>query len=129
MARDSQHETGGSSDDSGEPLLQRRAQRASAAGFGQRLIALNGMINTYPDSATGYVLRGEHYLEAGFYRQAVSDFQAALQIAERQLQTERWGIVEQVMRDRASTGLRRAQQNQQQHGQPLSEQNVYEDTR
>jgi len=119
----SQHDTqntGDSPDSSGESPQQspRRVWGARTADPARRLIALNRTIATYPDHVSGYVLRGEFYFTQGFYAQAVADFQAALRIAERQLHTERWGVVEQVMRDRASIGLRRAQQAEKQHQRP-----------
>lgn len=131
MEQDGQN-IGGSPDASGEPPLRhlRRWWSGRAVDPSRRLTALNRTLATYPDNVSGYVLRGEFYLTQRLYEQAVTDFQTALRLAERQLQTERWGMVEQVMRDRASIGLRRAQQASRQHRQqPLSEQDVYEDTR
>ncbi len=96
----------------------RKWWRARTADPARRLIALNRTIATYPDHVSGYVLRGELYVTQGCYAQAMADFQAALRIAERQLYTERWGVIEQVMRDRASIGLRRAQQAEKQNRRP-----------
>ncbi len=132
MSEQDVQNTGGSPDSSGEPPLRhlRRWWGGGTADPSRRLIALNRTLATYPDNVSAYVLRGEFYLTQGLYEQAVTDFQSALRIAERQLETERWGMVEQVMRDRASIGLRRAQQASLQHRQqPLSEHDVYEDTR
>jgi hypothetical protein len=54
------------------------------------------------------VLRGELYYQFGLYELAAADFQQALVLAERQLETEDWGVVTQAMLERAQTGLKRA---------------------
>lgn len=83
-----------------------------------RLKALNRTIDRYPESASGYVLRGELYLSAGYYTLAADDFNAALTHAARQLQTEKWGVVAQSVQDRAQYGLQEALRLQRQHETP-----------
>lgn len=79
-----------------------------AARYEQRLALLDEAVARHPQASSNYVLRGELYLEAGFYDFAVMDFQKALELASRQLETERWGVITQTMRDRAYDGLNRA---------------------
>lgn len=78
---------------------------AKAAQFKKRITALTRAISRDPEMASGYVMRGELYLSAGLWEYARRDFQRALEITDRQLDTERWGVVAQVMRDRALSGL------------------------
>jgi hypothetical protein len=53
-------------------------------------------------------MRGELHLSAGMIDPALRDFRQGLALAERQLYTEQWGIIAQVMRDRAREGLEQA---------------------
>jgi tetratricopeptide (TPR) repeat protein len=76
--------------------------------YRERLDSLDYSIECYPEAPSGYVLRGELYLEAGFYDLAAKDFVTALELAEQQLKTNDWGVVAQAMRDRAHSGLERA---------------------
>ncbi len=78
---------------------QRERQRS------RRLRELNVSIEYSPDSATLYVLRGELFLERKEYYLAQEDFETALEIAEAVNPEDGWGIIEQVMRDRALAGL------------------------
>lgn len=74
----------------------------------QRLTELNRTIQEYPEAVSAYVLRGEIYLEAGFYDLALADFTRALTLAEQQYKTSDWGVVVQAMQDRARDGLNAA---------------------
>jgi tetratricopeptide (TPR) repeat protein len=78
------------------------------ADYQERLDALDASIERYANAPSGYVLRGELYLEAGFYELAAKDFTTALELADKQLKTSDWGVIAQVMRDRAHSGLERA---------------------
>ena len=69
---------------------------------------LNQGIATHPDVPTNYVLRGELALETRDYAQAVADFEKALELAAAQVETNDWGILAQVMQDRADRGLAQA---------------------
>jgi hypothetical protein len=89
-------------------LLQGRAGRAARQQ--RRLAVLNRALTRDPELASGYVLRAELYLSAGMTGQAVEDFSRGLALLERQLDTERWGVVSQTMRDRALSGLAQAKQ-------------------
>jgi uncharacterized protein HemY len=72
------------------------------------LRSLNRAIAEHPTSPTNYVLRGELALETKDYGQAAADFETALELAAVQVETETWGIVAQMMQDRAYAGLARA---------------------
>ncbi|MCU0496629.1 MAG: hypothetical protein MUF87_04670 [Anaerolineae bacterium] len=74
----------------------------------RRLAMLDRAIEQNGELSSGYVLRGELHLEAGLIDQAVSDFQHALRLGEAGLKSETWGVLAQVMRDRAQRGLERA---------------------
>jgi len=71
----------------------------------RRLHELNVSIEFSPNSPTNYVLRGELFLERREVHLARADFEVALELAEAFDAEEGWGIVEQVMRDRALDGL------------------------
>jgi Tfp pilus assembly protein PilF len=75
----------------------------------QRLQALDDAIALYPDTPSNYVVRGELYLEVKQVDLAVLDFRRALDLASRQVETNDWGFIAQVMQDRAQHGLDRAQ--------------------
>jgi tetratricopeptide (TPR) repeat protein len=79
-----------------------------AEDYLRRLRLLDEAIERYPQSPSGYVLRGELHLSAGMIDPALRDFRQGLTLAERQLYTEQWGLVAQVMRDRAREGLTQA---------------------
>jgi tetratricopeptide (TPR) repeat protein len=74
----------------------------------RQLAVLDETVARYPQSSSGYVLRGELHLSAGLIDPALRDFRRGLALAERQLYTEQWGLVAQVMRDRAREGLTQA---------------------
>ena len=77
----------------------------------ERLHSLSRAIEDAPETPANYVLRGELYLEVGEYELAEADFQRGLELAAAQFETSDWGIVAQVMRDRAEAGLASAQQH------------------
>jgi hypothetical protein len=72
-----------------------------------RLDDLNLGIELYPQNPTNYVLRGELFLEQHQEELARSDFETALQLANEQVISDRWGLVAQSVQDRAIMGLRR----------------------
>jgi hypothetical protein len=72
-----------------------------------QLTELNRAINTYPDAAVNYVLRGEVYAELGEYALAKADFEHGLMLAEAQFAGSDWGFLAQALRDRALVGLDR----------------------
>ncbi len=80
--------------------------RPDAAELEMRLADLNRAIEKHPDAAMNYVLRGELYLEARDYQQASVDFEQALALASHEVSTADWGIIAQVVQDRALQGLR-----------------------
>ena len=73
----------------------------------RRLNELNESIEFSPNSPTSYVLCGEIFLERKEYHLAQADFETAIEIAESVSAEEHWGIIEQVMRDRALDGLKK----------------------
>ena len=75
----------------------------------RRLHELNVSIEFAPNSPTNYVLRGELFLERREFHLARADFEMALEIAGAFDPEEGWGLVEQVMRDRALDGLAKIQ--------------------
>jgi len=79
-------------------------------GYSQAMLQdLNAALVDEPDMLTNLVLRGEIYLKRRDYAAAQVDFKRALAVGERQLHQARWGIVPQVMMDRAIAGLHEAQ--------------------
>jgi hypothetical protein len=75
----------------------------------RRLNELSVSIEFTPNSPTNYVLRGELFLERKAYHMAQADFEIALELAEAFDPEEGWGLIEQVMRDRALEGLKKTQ--------------------
>ncbi|MGJ3238589.1 MAG: hypothetical protein ACFE0Q_07785 [Anaerolineae bacterium] len=75
----------------------------------QRMYALNQAIETYPDAAVNYVIRGELYLEKHRYDLARQDFETALDHLTQQTTDDRWGITTQALQDRACHGLQRCE--------------------
>lgn len=73
--------------------------------FYDRFRELSDSIEALPESITHYVLRGELLIERGEYERARTDFEAAVDIAEGMDPNASWGLLEQVMRDRALQGI------------------------
>ncbi len=88
------------------PSLEEQAEERAG-----RLRELNIAIELFPNSPSNYVLRGELYLGAGANELAVEDFRRALELATKQVETQRWGVVAQAMQDRVETGLQIALKN------------------
>ena len=65
-------------------------------------------MNETPSSFTHLALRGELHLELGECERAAADFEAALELIAGRDDASGWGIVEQVMRDRALYGSKMA---------------------
>lgn len=72
-----------------------------------RVEGLTRTIEAHPNSAANYVLRGEMLLKLKRYTAAEMDFRRALDLAAAQVESEDWGVVAQVMQDRALAGLKR----------------------
>ncbi|MCU0512171.1 MAG: hypothetical protein MUE40_06325 [Anaerolineae bacterium] len=70
-----------------------------------RLAELSLAIELFPQAAVNYLLRGEYFLEDRQFILAQADFETALTLAQAQLATDAWGIVNQMVIDRASRGL------------------------
>lgn len=77
----------------------------------QRLEELFKAIAAHPDSFTNYVLRGEVYLQMGEYESALTDFEIAQKLASEHLAVDNWGLMAQVMQDRALVGLAQAKRH------------------
>ena len=83
-------------------------------GVNRRLRQLEDLftaIAAHPDSFTNYVLRGELYLQMGEYESALADFEIAQKLASEHLAVDNWGLVAQVMQDRALVGLAQAKRH------------------
>lgn len=76
--------------------------------YAERLARLDQAVARHPVAASNYILRGELHLAAGMIDHAVRDFQQGLDLANRQLVVEDWGMVTQTLRDRAVIGLEQA---------------------
>lgn len=74
----------------------------------RRYHELSDMIDESPDNMNVIVLRGELNLERGDYERAKTDFECALELAQDIDQAKGWLVMEQVMRDRALSGLQLA---------------------
>jgi ParB-like chromosome segregation protein Spo0J len=79
-----------------------------ARGRAARLARLNDAIAASPDEPANYLLRGELLNEEGRCELAAADFERALALARAGLPDESWGLVGQVLQDRALAGLARA---------------------
>lgn len=73
--------------------------------FYERFGLLSDEIEARPESITHYVLRGELLFERGDCERARADFETAVDIAEAADPNASWGLLEQVMRDRALQGI------------------------
>jgi tetratricopeptide (TPR) repeat protein len=76
---------------------------------GKNFQYLDEAIESAPDTAVNYVLRGELYLKAREYALARRDFQRAYELAAAQFERSDWGLIAQAMQDRALTGLQKAE--------------------
>ena len=74
-----------------------------------RLNNLTQSIEDAPESAVNYILRADLYMELREYALAQADFQRAVELADTQFELADWGVLDQVMRDRALAGLDKAQ--------------------
>lgn len=72
-----------------------------------RLYMLNQAIETYPEAAVNYLLRGELYIEMKIHEAAQKDLQTAIDLAETQYKNDRWGLGSQAIQDRATRALKR----------------------
>lgn len=84
------------------------ARITGQAGRERRLSQLSSAIAEDPDAPANYVLRGELRLKAGDYEGAEADFERALILSRSKVQLSDWGLVAQVMQDRALFGLEAA---------------------
>ena len=79
-----------------------------APGRGEIMTRLNELTDAIamsPEAPSNYVVRGELYMELREYELAEADFQRGFELAQTQFETADWGVMEQVMRDRALAGL------------------------
>ncbi len=93
----------------GEPAIDfwtllLRPKRAAAL----RIDGLGEAIERSPNIPANYVLRGELYLTLKRYADAEMDFRRALDLAAAQVESQDWGVVAQVMQDRALAGLKQS---------------------
>ncbi|MDX1994247.1 MAG: tetratricopeptide repeat protein [bacterium] len=66
-----------------------------------------------PSKATHHILRGELFLKVRAYEQALAEFQQALALTEKQIDEGDWGVIAQILQDRAWQGFQRAQRGWQ----------------
>jgi hypothetical protein len=81
----------------------------------ERLARLDQAIERQPNVAANYVLRGELYLQADEPVLAARDFKTAFEIETDRFERENWGVLSQVMRDRAERGLELARRRRKKH--------------
>jgi len=86
------------------PSVEDRMRRAEG-----QLQDLDEAISLNPDECTNYVLRGELFLKVRAYDLALADFQRGLEIANEQIENGDWGIIAQIMQDRALVGIQHSQ--------------------
>lgn len=77
----------------------------------ERISALDMTIACYSQSPAGYLLRGELYLELQEYELAAADFERAAEYASAKLERAEWGLLAQVVQDRAQQGHEVAAKN------------------
>lgn len=87
----------------------------------RRLEDLFTAMTANPDSPANYVLRAELYLQMGKYDLAVADFEIAQKLASEHLAVDNWGLIAQVMQDRALIGLANAKRRVGNANEQLSE--------
>lgn len=81
---------------------------ASRRAVMDELVEYEEMIALHPEAPMNYVLRGELYEKIGYDELAVHDFEFGLELAQKMIEGDTWGIVAQVAQDRAQQGLDRA---------------------
>lgn len=81
-----------------------RAALVDPGSVAQRLAALDAAIRARPNAPANYLLRAELYARLGEDALALADFEQARALAESALATDRWGLVNQALRDRAAVG-------------------------
>jgi hypothetical protein len=103
---------GGAQPEARTPLLTRLRRWLGLDGqsLAERLAELDRAVEAAPESSANLILRGEVLLDMGSIEQAEVDFQRGLELAEAELERSAWGVMEQVLRDRALMGLERIQQ-------------------
>lgn len=74
----------------------------------ERLRALDEAITAHPQAAANYILRGDLLLKLDRPAEAQEDYRRALEFAAQAVENENWGVVAQVVQDRALAGLREA---------------------
>lgn len=84
-----------------------------SADIANRMQHLTQAIEDAPDSPVNYVLRAELYMKVREYALAQADFQRAYELADVQFELADWGLVDQVMRDRALAGLEKVKRRLQ----------------
>lgn len=88
-----------------------RAAFAGRALYSQRIEALNDAIERFPTEPANYILRGELLLALNDHDAAANDFRLAIKLSAKQYERENWGVVAQILHDRALEGLRTAEKS------------------
>ncbi|PJF45205.1 MAG: hypothetical protein CUN55_00110 [Phototrophicales bacterium] len=69
---------------------------------------LDRAIDSNPNAAINYVLRGELWLLNEEYHAAIADFEKAIMLAEQEVELCDWVYLPQAILDRARQGLKMA---------------------
>jgi hypothetical protein len=75
----------------------------------ERLQTLDEAIEDRPGVAVNYLARAELLLEIGRVVEAIDDFERVEELAAKDFEDRRWGVVAQALRDRAQRGMEQAQ--------------------
>lgn len=81
-----------------------RAGWSGAGGADRRLAALDAAVQASPQAPANYLLRAELYARLGEDALALADFERAQALADSALAADRWGLINQALRDRAAAG-------------------------
>ncbi len=73
----------------------------------ERVKSLTAAIRRYPEAPVNYILRGELYLDEGYFAEAADDLRRGLALADAKAEAADWGFVSQGLADRAREGLKK----------------------
>lgn len=77
---------------------------SGTGGADRRLAALDAAVQASPKAPANYLLRAELYARLGEDALALADFERAQALADSALAADRWGLINQALRDRAAAG-------------------------
>jgi len=85
-------------------LARLRDGLTRTGGADRRLAALDAAVQSNPNAPANYLLRAELYAQLGEDALALADFERAQALADSALAADRWGLINQALRDRAAIG-------------------------